>query len=67
MTELGKDGTGLVPTDFCKARNKIQGPAKLSRIEKETWIDPTLDGKTKIYEGLPERIEEDMRKYRSNL
>jgi type I restriction enzyme M protein len=65
LAELGKGETGLVPIIFRKAQNKIQDPAKLSRlislIEKETWIDLTLDVKAEIYEGLLEKNAQDIK------
>lgn len=65
LTELGKGEIGLVPIIFRKAQNKIQDPAKLSRlislIEKETWIDLTLDVKAEIYEGLLEKNAQDIK------
>lgn len=65
LTELGKGESGLVPIIFRKAQNKIQDPAKLSRlismIEKETWIDLTLDVKAEIYEGLLEKNAQDIK------
>lgn len=48
-------GTGLIPTIFRKAQNKISDPAKLRRlitlIDEETWIGLGLDVKGAIYEG----------------
>ena len=55
LAELGK-GSGLIPTIFRKAQNKIQDPAKLRRlielIDGEVWIGLDMDVKGEIYEGL---------------
>lgn len=65
LTELGKGNRGLVPIIFRKAQNKIQDPAKLSRlislIDRETWIDLSLDVKAEIYEGLLEKNAQDIK------
>jgi type I restriction enzyme M protein len=64
LTELGK-GTGLIPTIFRKALNKIQDPAKLKRlielIDGETWIGLDMDVKGEIYEGLLEKNAQDIK------
>jgi type I restriction enzyme M protein len=64
LAELGK-GTGLIPTIFRKALNKIQDPAKLKRlielIESETWIGLDMDVKGEIYEGLLEKNAQDIK------
>lgn len=53
LTELGK-GSGLIPTIFRKAQNKIQEPAKLRRllelINGETWVGLDIDIKADIYD-----------------
>jgi len=52
LAELGK-GSGLIPTIFRKAQNKVQDPAKLRRlislIDSETWIGLDMDVKGEIY------------------
>jgi len=62
LIELGK-GSGLIPTIFRKAQNKIQDPAKLKRlitlIDGETWIGLGVDVKGEIYEGLLEKNAQD--------
>ena len=62
LSELGK-GSGLIPTIFRKAQNKIQDPAKLRRlitlIDGETWIGLGIDVKGEIYEGLLEKNAQD--------
>jgi type I restriction enzyme M protein len=62
LNELGK-GSGLIPTIFRKAQNKIQDPAKLKRlltlIDGETWIGLGVDVKGEIYEGLLEKNAQD--------
>ena len=64
LAELGK-GTGLIPTIFRKAQNKIQDPAKLRRlielIDGETWIGLDIDVKGEIYEGLLEKNAQDIK------
>jgi type I restriction enzyme M protein len=64
LLELGK-GTGLIPTIFRKAQNKIQDPAKLARligmIDQETWMGLPLDVKAEIYEGLLEKNAGDIK------
>lgn len=62
LEALGK-GSGLIPTIFRKAQNKIQDPAKLKRlvslIDAETWTGLNVDVKAEIYEGLLERNAQD--------
>ncbi len=62
LTELGS-GSGLIPTIFRKAQNKIQDPAKLRRlidlIDGETWVGLDIDVKADIYEGLLEKNAQD--------
>jgi len=62
LSELGK-GSGLIPTIFRKAQNKIQDPAKLrlliTLIDGETWIGLGIDVKGEIYEGLLEKNAQD--------
>ena len=58
LRELGT-GTGLIPTIFRKAQNRITDPAKLERlvslIDKENWPGLDIDTKAEIYEGLLEK------------
>ncbi|MTK64948.1 MAG: SAM-dependent DNA methyltransferase [Methanobacterium sp.] len=58
LEALSKEN-GLLGTIFRKAQNKIQDPAKLSRIvsmiDEETWLGLNVDVKGAIYEGLLER------------
>ncbi len=62
LQSLGQ-GSGLIPTIFRKAQNKIQDPAKLQRlvelIDSETWIGLDIDVKGDIYEGLLEKNAQD--------
>lgn len=55
--------TGMLGQIFTKSQNKIQDPAKLSKlldlIEKEKWIVMGADVKGDIYEGLLEKNAED--------
>jgi type I restriction enzyme M protein len=62
LASLGKE-TGMLGVIFRKAQNKIQDPAKLSRliglIDGETWSGLDIDIKGEIYEGLLEKNAED--------
>ena len=62
LTELGK-GSGMLGAIFFKAQNKIQYPAKLSRlvqmIETEKWVGCEVDVKGDMYEGLLQKNAED--------
>jgi type I restriction enzyme M protein len=62
LKDLGS-GSGLIPTIFRKAQNKIQDPAKLKRlitlINGETWVGLDIDAKGEIYEGLLEKNAQD--------
>jgi type I restriction enzyme M protein len=62
LKDLGA-GSGLIPTIFRKAQNKIQDPAKLKRlitlIDGETWVGLDIDTKGEIYEGLLEKNAQD--------
>ena len=62
LATLGQ-GTGLIPTIFRKAQNRIQSPAKLKRlvelINDETWLGLDIDIKGEIYEGLLEKNAQD--------
>jgi type I restriction enzyme M protein len=64
LAELGK-GSGLIPTIFRKAQNKVQDPAKLRRllalIDEETWVGLDIDVKGDIYEGLLEKNAQDIK------
>ena len=55
--------TGMLGTIFRKAQNKVQDPAKLSRlvamIDEETWLGLRIDVKGAIYEGLLQRNAEE--------
>jgi type I restriction enzyme M protein len=61
---LGK-GSGLIPTIFRKAQNRIQDPAKLRRlitlIDGEIWSGMEVDVKAAIYEGLLEKNAQDVK------
>jgi type I restriction enzyme M protein len=56
---------GMLGQIFTKAQNKIQDPAKLSKlidmIDKENWASMGADIKGKIYEGLLEKNAEDVK------
>lgn len=58
-------GSGLIPTIFRKAQNKIQDPAKLKRlvslIDGENWHRVSVDVKAEIYEGLLEKNAQDVK------
>lgn len=58
-------GSGLIPTIFRKAQNKIQDPAKLKRlvtlIDGENWSRTSVDVKAEIYEGLLEKNAQDVK------
>ena len=62
LRELGKQ-KGILGQVFTKSQNKIQDPAKLSRlidmIDKEEWSTMGADIKGQIYEGLLEKNAED--------
>lgn len=62
LRELGKQ-QGILGQIFTKSQNKIQDPAKLSRlidmIDSEQWSVMGVDVKGKIYEGLLEKNAED--------
>ncbi len=64
LLQLGT-GSGLIPTIFRKAQNKIQDPAKLRRlvslIDGETWSRVSVDVKAEIYEGLLEKNAQDVK------
>ncbi|TVP79357.1 MAG: SAM-dependent DNA methyltransferase [Puniceicoccaceae bacterium] len=62
LRELGK-GKGMLGQIFTKAQNKIQDPAKLSRIidmvDSYQWVSLDADTKGDIYEGILEKNAED--------
>ena len=56
-------GPGMLGAIFFKAQNKIQDPAKLSRlvqmIDAESWVGMDADTKGDLYEGLLQKNAED--------
>ena len=62
LHKLGQ-GPGMLGAIFFKAQNKIQDPAKLSRlvqlIDAENWIGLDADTKGDLYEGLLQKNAED--------
>lgn len=62
LRELGKE-KGILGQIFVKSQNKIQDPAKLSRlinmIDGEKWVMMSSDVKGDIYEGLLQKYAED--------
>ena len=62
LHKLGQE-TGMLGAIFFKAQNKIQDPAKLSRlvqlIDAEEWISLGADTKGDLYEGLLQKNAED--------
>lgn len=62
LNNLGKQ-SGMLGAIFFKAQNKIQDPAKLSRlvqmIDAEEWISLDTDTKGDLYEGLLQKNAED--------
>jgi len=62
LNKLGKED-GMLGAIFFKAQNKIQDPAKLSRlvqlIDAESWISLGSDTKGDLYEGLLQKNAED--------
>ena len=62
LHELGQAG-GMLGAIFFKAQNKIQDPAKLSRlvqmIDAESWVGMDADTKGDLYEGLLQKNAED--------
>ena len=56
-------GPGMLGAIFFKAQNKIQDPAKLSRlvqmIDAESWVGMDTDTKGDLYEGLLQKNAED--------
>jgi type I restriction enzyme M protein len=62
LHKLGNE-PGMLGAIFFKAQNKIQDPAKLSRlvqmIDAESWISLGADTKGDLYEGLLQKNAED--------
>ncbi|THU05141.1 SAM-dependent DNA methyltransferase [Lampropedia puyangensis] len=62
LERLGKE-PGMLGAIFFKAQNKIQDPAKLSRlvqmIDEESWVGMDADTKGDLYEGLLQKNAED--------
>jgi type I restriction enzyme M protein len=62
LRELGKE-KGILGQIFTKSQNKIQDPAKLSKIilmiDAENWLMMGVKDKGDIYEGLLEKNAED--------
>jgi len=62
LNKLGEE-SGMLGAIFFKAQNKIQDPAKLSRlvqmIDAETWTGLETDVKGDMYEGLLQKNAED--------
>lgn len=62
LHKLGQQ-SGMLGAIFFKAQNKIQDPAKLSRlvqlIDAESWISLGADTKGDLYEGLLQKNAED--------
>ncbi|KTS74888.1 HsdM family class I SAM-dependent methyltransferase [Pantoea stewartii] len=62
LHKLGEE-PGMLGAIFFKAQNKIQDPAKLSRlvqlIDAENWINLDTDTKGDLYEGLLQKNAED--------
>lgn len=62
LHKLGEQ-SGMLGAIFFKAQNKIQDPAKLSRliqmIDAENWISLEADAKGDLYEGLLQKNAED--------
>jgi len=62
LRDLGKQ-KGILGQIFTKSQNKIQDPAKLSKvidmIDKENWVMMGVKDKGEIYEGLLEKNAED--------
>ncbi|MCS6289591.1 MAG: SAM-dependent DNA methyltransferase [Nitrospira sp.] len=62
LHRLGQE-PGMLGAIFFKAQNKIQDPAKLSRlvqmIDAESWISLDADTKGDLYEGLLQKNAED--------
>ena len=65
LNKLGRE-PGMLGAIFFKAQNKIQDPAKLSRlvqmIDAENWISLDADTKGDLYEGLLQKNAEDTKR-----
>ncbi len=64
LEELGKS-KGMLGVIFRKSQNRIQDPAKLSRlikmIDSAVWTGMDIDVKAEIYEGLLQKNAEDVK------
>ena len=62
LHKLGQE-SGMLGAIFFKAQNKIQDPAKLSRlvqmIDEQDWVGMDTDTKGDLYEGLLQKNAED--------
>jgi len=62
LRKLG-ESNGMLGAIFFKAQNKIQDPAKLSRliqmIDEQSWVGMDADTKGDLYEGLLQKNAED--------
>lgn len=62
LHKLGSE-SGMLGAIFFKAQNKIQDPAKLSRlvqmIDEQSWVGMDADTKGDLYEGLLQKNAED--------
>jgi type I restriction enzyme M protein len=62
LHKLGEE-PGMLGAIFFKAQNKIQDPAKLSRlvqmIDEQSWVGMDADTKGDLYEGLLQKNAED--------
>jgi type I restriction enzyme M protein len=62
LHKLGQE-PGMLGAIFFKAQNKIQDPAKLSRlvqmIDEQSWVGMDADTKGDLYEGLLQKNAED--------
>lgn len=62
LHKLGQE-PGMLGSIFFKAQNKIQDPAKLSRlvqmIDEQNWVGMDADTKGDLYEGLLQKNAED--------
>ena len=70
LHRLGQE-PGMLGAIFFKAQNKIQDPAKLSRlvqlIDAESWISLDADTKGDLYEGLLQKNAEDTKRDRKSV
>ena len=69
LSKLGKED-GVLGAIFFKSQNKIQDPAKLSRlvqlINEEQWISLDADTKGDLYEGLLQKMLKTQRVAQAN-